>query len=51
MEKNYLDFVIKENIKSWTVLKTVDKIKIKYSISKKDCKTFEDLVAYINKNL
>lgn len=43
------DIKVRENAKSWTVKKTMDKIKITYNISKEICEDRKSLEKYLKK--
>lgn len=50
IEKNEKVFSVKENLKSWTVSRTIDILTISYNVSKADCPTLESLQKYVNDN-
>lgn len=50
IEKNGKVFSVKENLKSWTVSRTVDFITISYNVSKTDCPNLESLQKFVNDN-
>lgn len=42
-------YTVYENVSSWKLKRTVGKVDLCAEVSKKDCQTFEDLKAFIEK--
>lgn len=47
IRKNETDFIVHEYDNKWTLSSQKGKVKIEYTVSKKDCDTFEKLQEYV----
>ncbi len=50
IEKNGAVYSVKENFKSWTLLKAMGRVSVSYNISKTDCPTLDALKAHVAEN-
>lgn len=50
IEKNGAIYFVKENLKSWTLSKTIGSVPISYNVSKIDCPDFDALKQFVAEN-
>ena len=50
IEKNEKIYIVKETEKAWTLSLQIGKVLSSYSVSKQDCKTFEELQKFVLEN-
>lgn len=50
IEKNGIVYLVKGNLKSWTLSKTIGSVSISYNVSKIDCPDFETLKQFVAEN-
>lgn len=46
--KNGKDYVVKENVTSWTLSTSIGRVAVSYNVKKADCPTFDALKAFVD---